>query len=112
MYGLIETFQDPWNAAVFANGDSNYESGHMYQGYGTRVTRELGPIISDLHYEGTDINRYNVGQYKIKVGPKKKSIKSYEGLQEFTKFVTESSTKTTPESEWEKVLDVDGFLRA
>ncbi len=112
MFGFIETFQDPWTAAVFANGDTDYKSGHMYQGYGTRGISKTELVISDLRYEGEDVNRYNFGQYKVKIGPKNKNVESYKGLQEITKFIKESTVQTTTESEWEKVLDMDGILRS
>ncbi|KAI9274035.1 coth protein-domain-containing protein [Helicostylum pulchrum] len=112
LYGLIETFQNPWAAAEFADGEKGYKAGYLYQGIGFSVTNAGVLKISDLRYEGIDMANYRVGQYKIKAGKHKKRINAYQDLQEFTKFINESSVSTTPESEWEKKLDVDGFLRA
>ncbi|KAG2237294.1 hypothetical protein INT48_009027 [Thamnidium elegans] len=112
LYGLIETFQDPWAAAEFADGDKGYEAGYLYQGIGFTLDDSKGFKISDLRYEGINMANYSVGQYKIKAGINKKRINAYQDLQEFTKFIDESSVSTTPESEWEKKLDVDGFIRA
>ncbi|GAA5798492.1 hypothetical protein HPULCUR_003896 [Helicostylum pulchrum] len=112
LYGLIETFQDPWVAAEFADGEKDYGAGYLYQGTGLSQLGSRAYTISDLSYEGVDIENYNGGQYKIKAGKHKKRISSYEYLQEFIKFINETSVSTTSESEWEKKLDVDGFLRA
>ncbi|GAA5798491.1 hypothetical protein HPULCUR_003895 [Helicostylum pulchrum] len=112
LYGLIETFQDPWAAAEFADGKNGYKAGYLYQGTGFNVTSAGVFKSSDLRYEGINMANYNGGQYKIKAGKHKKRINAYQDLQEFTKFINESSVSTTSESEWEKKLDVDGFLRA
>ncbi|GAA5798493.1 hypothetical protein HPULCUR_003897 [Helicostylum pulchrum] len=112
LYGLIETFQDPWAAAEFADGEKGYKAGYLYQGIGFSLTSAGVFKVSDLRYEGIDMANYRFGQYKIKAGKHKKRINAYQDLQEFTKFINESSVSTTPESEWEKKLDVDGFLRA
>ncbi|KAI8090410.1 coth protein-domain-containing protein [Thamnidium elegans] len=111
LYGLIETFQDPWVAAEFAHGENGYKSGYLYQGIGLALTSSREAKLSDLRYEGIDMASYRAGQYKIKAGKHKKRINAYQDLQEFTKFINESSVSTTPESEWEKKLDIDGFLR-
>ncbi|GAA5808628.1 hypothetical protein MFLAVUS_002020 [Mucor flavus] len=112
LYGLIETFQDPWAAAEFADGEKGYKAGYLYQGVGFGLLSSGVFKISDLNYEGIDMANYRVGQYKIKAGKHKKRINAYQDLQEFTKFINESSVSTTPESEWENRLDVDGFIRA
>ncbi|KAI8090406.1 coth protein-domain-containing protein [Thamnidium elegans] len=112
LYGLIEAFQDPWSATEFADGKKGYKSGYLYQGVGYAQLSSGGFKISDLRYEGIDMANYRAGQYKIKAGKHKKRINAYQDLQEFTKFIDESSVSTTPESEWEKKLDVDGFIRA
>jgi hypothetical protein len=111
LFGILETYQDPWPANEFANGEKDYKSGLLYQGIGFNNFGR-GAAISDLRYEGKNITKYDLGQYKIKAGPHKKSADAYEDLQKFTKFINESTVETTPESEWEKRIDVDGFLRA
>jgi hypothetical protein len=112
LFGLIETFQDPWLSATFANGQDNYESGYLYQGISFNSEARERIRLSDLRYEGTDVSLYDVGQYQIKAGPSKKKASSYKDLQEFTKFINQSTTKNTSENEWEKKLDVEGFLRS
>lgn len=112
LYGLIETFQDPWAAAEFSDGEKGYKAGYLYQGIGFTIHGSGVFKISDLYYEGVDMANYRVGQYKIKAGEHKKRINAYQDLQEFTKFINESSVSATSESEWENRLDVDGFIRA
>ena len=111
-FGIIENFQEPWTAAVFGHGESDYVSGYLYEGISIGTSIPNKPVASDLRYEGTDINFYNGGQYKIKAGPDKKEASAYKGLQEFTQFVNASTVEKTSPSEWEKRLDVSGFLRA
>lgn len=110
LFGLIETFQDPWTAAVFGNGDTDYESGHMYQGYGIHSSKKNGDGVSDLGYN-EDLGYYNRLQYKVKTGPNKKLVESFDELQEFTKFIYDSTAQTSL-SKWDQVIDVEGFLRA
>lgn len=110
---MIETFQDPWPAAVFAGGDSNYESGHLYQGIGTNFLKHKDATeiaTSDLHYE-PDLEKYALGQYNVKAGPNRKKIEAFEELQKFTKFINESLMGETTQEEWEKQLHIEGFLR-
>jgi hypothetical protein len=103
LYGLIKTFEDLWLAATFENGQGDYESGNLYQG-------EF--LSSDLRYEGTNISRCDYGQYNIKAESSKKKISSYKYLQEFAEFINESTTETIDVEEWEKRLDVEGYLRS
>lgn len=111
LYGLIETFQDPWTAATFANGEENYESGSLYQGIGFAFA-DYEIFVSDLRYEGTNLSRYANTQYKIKAGPDRKTVDGFANLQQFTKFLNESTLAHTSTDEWESQLHVDGFLRA
>lgn len=109
LYGIIETFQDPWVASEFAGGSKDYTSGYLYQGQAAAENATL-PVLSDLEYY-PNISYYNAGQYKIKAGPSKKNDVDYADLQKFTKFIADSSTNTTTE-EWEKVFDTTSFMRA
>ncbi|KAI9480423.1 MAG: coth protein-domain-containing protein [Benjaminiella poitrasii] len=113
LFGLIETYQDPWTSNVFADGKEDYTSGHLYQGTGFSLQNITTPVaISDLRYEGDNLTAYSLGQYKVKAGPSRKTLDAYKDLQKFTKFINESTVRTMPEYEWEKKLDVDNFLRA
>ena len=109
LYGLIETFQDPWPANEFANGDKSYASGYLYQAL-TIAPNQTVPALSDLEYF-PNLTYYSGGEYKIKAGPSKTADQDFLDLQEFTKFISEASDNTTLE-EWNTHLDVDGFMRA
>ncbi|KAI8881326.1 coth-domain-containing protein [Backusella circina FSU 941] len=110
LYGLIETFQDPWLASEFANGDENYKSGELYQGILASFT-QTEFVISDFGYMGENITKYNMGQYKMKAGEDKKEEKGFVALKDFTKFVN-GTTKDTSVDEWEKHIDTKAFLRS
>lgn len=109
LYGLIETFQDPWVASQFAGGDKNYESGYLYQGV-TAGDNQTLPVMSNLDYH-SNLSYYNAGEYKIKAGPSKKNDEDYTRLQNFTQFIQDANAETTVE-EWKQQLDTDGFLRS
>ncbi|CEP14944.1 hypothetical protein [Parasitella parasitica] len=111
LYGLIETFQDPWAANVFAGGDFNYKPGYLYQGQ-LAGPNQSEHIYSDLSYYGENITLYSLGQYKIKTGAgKKEKPDDYRELQRFTKFISSANNKTSVD-EWEKHLDTIVFTRA
>ncbi|EPB83655.1 hypothetical protein HMPREF1544_09571 [Mucor circinelloides 1006PhL] len=111
LYGLIETFQDPWTANVFGGGDANYKSGYLYQGQIAGPNQTV-PVFSDLSYYGENTTLYSLGQYKIKAGTDKdETPDDFKDLQEFTKFINGTTSNTTVE-EWEKHLDTEVFTRA
>jgi spore coat protein CotH len=113
LYGLIETFQDPWAASQFANGDENYKPGFLYQGQTQGMNQTDRTLYSDLKYYGENLTAYSAGQYKIKAGysGKDETPEDYTRLKEFTKFIN-SSTKDTTFEEWNKQLDIEGYIRA
>ncbi|KAF1796993.1 coth protein-domain-containing protein [Mucor lusitanicus] len=111
LYGLIETFQDPWTANVFGGGDANYKSGYLYQGQ-IAAPNQTVPVFSDLSYYGENTTLYSLGQYKIKAGTDKdETADDFKDLQEFTKYINSTTSNTTVD-EWEKHLDTEVFTRA
>jgi hypothetical protein len=111
LFGLIDTFQDPWLSNVF-NGGEKYKNGYLYQG--SFQTAESGKRnqISDLSYT-SNISDYGLGQYGIKVKASKGEKDNYEPLMEFTKFIAEAPTNTSNAvEEWNKKLYTDSFLRS
>jgi hypothetical protein len=111
LYGLIETFQDPWTANMFADGDANYKSGYLYQAQ-IAAENQTVPVFSDLSYYGENTTLYSLGQYKIKAGTDKdETPDDYKDLQEFTKYIHSTTINTTVE-DWEKHLDTEVFTRA
>ncbi|CEG76210.1 hypothetical protein RMATCC62417_11139 [Rhizopus microsporus] len=103
LFGLIETFQDPWAANVFANGDKNYKSGNLYQGTGQGMDNTGG-----LKYQ-SNLTAYENGLYKAKAGNKK----NYVPLQELTKFIADAPV-SGPDAvaAWKSTLDMDSVIRA
>lgn len=108
---MIETFQDPWTANEFANGDKDYKPGYLYQGQ--VIGENQNQIyVSDLSYYGENTTIYSLGQYKIRSGTKKdEKPKDYEELKDFTKFVNQTTSATTVD-EWNSKFETDGFMRA
>ncbi|KAG1190059.1 hypothetical protein G6F70_009419 [Rhizopus microsporus] len=52
LFGLIETFQDPWTANVFADGDKDYKGGNLYQGVGAGTNNTGGLNYLSWQQEG------------------------------------------------------------
>lgn len=106
---MIETFQDPWLANEFADGNNEYKSGYLYQAVTIKENQTI-PVISDLSYY-SNLSFYSAGEYKIKAGPTKENDADYVDLQEFTKFVSEANISTAS-SEWDTHLECEGFIRS
>ncbi|CAO3678535.1 hypothetical protein G6F70_004770 [Rhizopus microsporus] len=102
LFGLIETFQDPWTANVFANGNKDYKSGNLYQGAGP------GNNTGGLVYV-SNLTAYGDGQYKTKAGNKE----DYAPLQELSKFIADVPV-SGPDAVaiWKSKLDMDSVIRA
>ncbi|CAO3661801.1 unnamed protein product [Rhizopus stolonifer] len=109
LFGVIETFQDPWPADEFSNGEKDYSSGYLYQGHIMATENPPMQHLSDLSYY-ENLTDYSLGEYSIKAGPNRTKVEGYYALQNFTKFIHEASN-TTSESDWEKYLDNQSFLR-
>lgn len=108
LFGVIDTFKDPWLANVFANGSTDYKNGILYQGLYASAASNAQNLTSDLSYYDNS-TLYELGQYKIKQKPAK-GKENYKNLQKFTKFIQEAPTNST--EEWKKHLDTDAFLRS
>lgn len=113
LYGLIETFQDPWLANEFANGDENYKSGLLYQGETQAFNQSDTTLFSDLKYYGENVTKYSLGQYNVKAGynGEDETPEDYTQLKEFTKFIN-TTTKDTTFEEWDQRLDIENYIRA
>jgi hypothetical protein len=60
---------------------------------------------------GENLTRYGLGEYKMKAGKNKDDkLASFTALKDFTKFVNQTTMKTSIEK-WEQHLDVTGFIR-
>lgn len=114
LFGVIETFQDPWLANSFANGSDSYKQGNLYQGVYSSPQSAKANHTSDLSYYN-NVTAYADGQYKIKAVASKgdKEKPDYEPLMKFTEFIESAPTNTSDAVEtWNKELDTDGFLRS
>ncbi|KAG1059408.1 hypothetical protein G6F42_028329 [Rhizopus arrhizus] len=112
LFGIIETFQDPWLANTFANGSTSYKNGYLYQGVFMTPQSAAQGHISDLSYY-SNLSAYGDGQYKIKQEASKGDKVNWEPLQEFTKFISTAPTNQSDAvATWNKHLDTDSFLRS
>ncbi|KAF1806251.1 coth protein-domain-containing protein [Mucor lusitanicus] len=112
LFGIIETFQDPWLANTFANGSSSYKNGYLYQGVFMTPQSAAQGHISDLSYM-SNLTAYGDGQYKIKQEASKGDKVNWEPLQEFTEFISTAPTNQSDAvATWRKHLDTDSFLRS
>ncbi|KAI9033948.1 coth protein-domain-containing protein [Phycomyces nitens] len=112
LFGLIETFKNPWLRNEFANGDENYENGPLYQGAFLSSDSIAEKVYSDLSYYENNITKYELGQYKIKENATN-GDSNFQLLMDFTKFISEAPTNTSDAVEvWQKTFDTDSFLRS
>jgi hypothetical protein len=109
LFGIIEDFSNRWLKNEFADGDKQYQPGELYQGDMTDLKKDTGLVANLAYYE--DLADYNMKQYSAQAGKNKKNKPQvFEALQDFTKFINES-TKDTSIEEWEEHLDIESFLR-
>ncbi|KAI8376657.1 coth protein-domain-containing protein [Choanephora cucurbitarum] len=113
LFGIIDTFQDPWLANVFAEGDKDYENGNLYQGVFQSAESAKAHRGSDLDFYNGNLTAYQDGQYKVKVNAHGEKEDNYKPLMDFTEFIANAPTEG-PEAvkTWKKRLDVDSFLRS
>ncbi|KAG2210682.1 hypothetical protein INT46_008065 [Mucor plumbeus] len=112
LFGIIETFKDPWLANTFANGSTSYKNGYLYQGTFSTPQSSAQGHVSDLSYID-NITAYEDGQYEIKQAASKGDKVDWKPLQDFTKFVSTAPTNQSDAvTTWKKHLDTDSFLRS
>jgi spore coat protein CotH len=112
LFGIIETFKDPWLANTFANGSTSYKNGYLYQGIFSTPQSSAQGHVSDLSYID-NITAYEDGQYEIKQAASKGNKVDWKPLQDFTKFVSTAPTNQSDAvTTWKKHLDTDSFLRS
>jgi spore coat protein CotH len=111
LFGIIENFKDPWLANTFANGDSNYKNGNLYQGVGFSPASIAVNHTSDLDFYN-NITAYSDGQYEIQQRAYNSKTDDYKPLMKFTEFIAKAPTNGTGAvAVWKKHLDTDSFLR-
>ncbi|KAI9482872.1 MAG: coth protein-domain-containing protein [Benjaminiella poitrasii] len=113
LFGLIETFQDPWLANTFANGSSKYKNGNLYQGVYATPLSIYNNHTSDLSYLGNNLTSYGEGQYKIKQEAAKSKDRGWRPLRDLTKFIATAPTNETDAvARWNARINTDSVLRA
>ncbi|KAI8382351.1 coth protein-domain-containing protein [Blakeslea trispora] len=113
LFGIIDTFQNPWMANVFEDGDKDYENGNLYQGVFETLESGREKHISDLDFYDGNITAYQDGQYKVKVNAKGDKEDDYQPLMDFTEFIANAPIEGPKAVEaWKQKLDVDAFLRS
>jgi spore coat protein CotH len=130
LFGLAENFKTPWVRNEFANGDKNYNQGALFVGdISAGKTAGLGnddPSVvhddtgffvlkgsADLAYLGNNISLYQRGIYNIREKPSNKEP-DFSRIMDLTKLIGDASNTTTDDSVvplWEKMINVDSFLR-
>ncbi|KAI8640403.1 coth protein-domain-containing protein [Parasitella parasitica] len=111
LFGLIDTFHNPWLANVFDNGNSKYKNGNLYQAVFATANSSAANHTSDLSYYD-NITAYQDGQYEVKVKAAKEKKDDFKPLMDFTKFISTAPTNSSGAvAAWKKELDTDSFLR-
>ncbi|RCH96627.1 hypothetical protein CU097_009932 [Rhizopus azygosporus] len=110
LFGIIEDFNTQWLQNEFAGNIKNYRVGRLYQGQGF-FKQGLAFAVSDLAYE-EDITKYAVGQYDVEEPSEGVTLKDLVPLQDFTRFIRDSSVETTPIEVWEQKMNMESFIRA
>ncbi|KAG0175358.1 hypothetical protein DFQ28_000968 [Apophysomyces sp. BC1034] len=109
LFGLIETFKNPWVDNEFGGGRKDFERGILYQGQCWSNTTKRH---ADLQFRGDNQTLYNDDSYKIKVEPAKGQPMDYTRLMEFTKFLASAPTNGSEVvKEWEKHIDTESVVR-
>ncbi|KAG1138751.1 hypothetical protein G6F37_010273 [Rhizopus arrhizus] len=104
LFGLIETFQDPWTALEFGDGDEDYDGGNVYQANGRSSTHH----DSDLGYM-KNLTAYGDGQYELKAGKKG----DFAPLQKLTRFIADAPVEDKNIVDiWNSKINMDTYLRA
>ncbi|KAI8874793.1 hypothetical protein K501DRAFT_314442 [Backusella circina FSU 941] len=111
LFGVMETFQDPWLANEFNNGKT-YKDGRLYQGVTGNETSLKQGLVSDLSYIDNNVTAYAQGQYKIKEEGSKKD--DYAPLMDITQFLNVDAPMNGTDviEEWNKKWNTESFLRS
>lgn len=112
LFGIIETFKDPWLANTFGNGDSKYKNGYLYQGVYQTPESASQNLTSDLSYVN-NVTAYSLGQYRIKQEATKGKSVDWKPLMDLTKFIATAPTNTPDAvTKWNTQLDTESVLRS
>ncbi|KAG1137492.1 hypothetical protein G6F37_011205 [Rhizopus arrhizus] len=108
LFGIVDAFNDPWLSNVFADGDSSYKHGYLYQAKLSGANNHT----SDLSYY-ENITAYADGQYKIREEATGGEKVNYKPLMDLTKFIAEAPTNGSDAvNEWNKKFNMDSVIRS
>ena len=107
LFGLVEHLRDSWLSTEFANGDSNFQQGILYQAKLMSPQSQAVNHSSDLSYYADNETAYSDGQYNIKAEPSSGEA-DYGPLMKLTKFIAEGSLDS---NEWERHFDTESVIR-
>ncbi|KAI8137004.1 coth protein-domain-containing protein [Fennellomyces sp. T-0311] len=117
LFGLVESYSDPWIRTEFGYGKSWYRQGILYQAKASDTMQHRTPYISDLRYhgnlEGEIEKHYEQGQYKIKADPSLVEP-SYTPLVQLTKFIADAPPQGGPcaVAAWKRRFNMESVLRS
>ncbi|EIE82833.1 hypothetical protein G6F46_011184 [Rhizopus delemar] len=115
LFIITEKYDTTWlNQNFNRQRDKVYYNGILYEGHGGRSSNNR----ADLSFKG--LGAFKDAAYEISEAPSK-GENSFNELNDFTKFINDQSTmmlnardrvimENTAAVEWEKHIDVDGFL--
>lgn len=116
LFSLLEKYDKTWLANEFAAGSKKYANGILYEGEGG----SKDSTRADLSYKGDDPSSYKTSAYSVSE-KSEEGVESLNDIISFTKFIQEQRNfqKTANASaisatvpQWEKQIDVEGFLVA
>lgn len=112
LFGLIETYKDPWLNNEFGDGQKGFERGILYQGDKQFPAIKGSNSIANLDYLGDNETLYDTPSYKIKVESDMDQDMDHTPLMEFTKFLATAPTnESTAVEEWGKHIDLESLVR-
>ncbi|EIE77950.1 hypothetical protein RO3G_02654 [Rhizopus delemar RA 99-880] len=113
LFGILDTFKNPWLANVFDQGNTTYENGYLYQAVYLTPNSVAQNVMSDLSYMSNH-SLYGLGQYNIEEEATHGDKVNWTALIGFTRFIANAPTVDSSETihAWNQQLDVESFLRS
>ncbi|KAI9264731.1 coth protein-domain-containing protein [Sporodiniella umbellata] len=110
LFGIIEHFENPWLANVFADADGDYQQGPLFSAiYRGSKNKSLK---SDLTYY-SDLSLYADGEYKIRQNAADVNTDGFGPLQTLAQMIDNApTTGQDAVYTWKSFLDMDSVLRS
>lgn len=117
---MSEKYDKTWLANEFGPAEASagkYDNGVLYEGEGGRTDDKR----ADLSYKGDNPSTYNSSAYSVAENPAQGAKDDFTELMLFTKFIQSQldfqkanannlNAIESTTAEWEKQIDVEGFL--